>query len=189
MQRLGSGELRHVDVRVIAATNRELLDEVRARRFREDLYYRLHVVPIELPPLRERREDLRALAEHFVLAESRKLGREPAPLAPAALAELLAYAWPGNVRELRNVIERAVVLHRAGPIELPEPLAGAASSADATGASGGSLDEQVRHFKIREISAALEASGGNQRIAAERLGLHRQSLTRMLRDLGLGRES
>jgi transcriptional regulator with GAF, ATPase, and Fis domain len=191
VQRVGSGELRHVDVRVIAATNRELLDEVRARRFREDLYYRLHVVPIELPPLRERREDLRALAERFVLAESRKLGREPAPLSAAALAELLAYAWPGNVRELRNVIERAVVLHRGGgAIELPEPLAPAFGAAPCEApAAGGTLEEQVRDFKIREIRAALAASGGNQRIAAERLGLHRQSLMRMLRDLDLRSES
>jgi transcriptional regulator with GAF, ATPase, and Fis domain len=186
VQRLGSGELRHVDVRVIAATNRELLDEVREGRFREDLYYRLHVVPIELPPLRERREDIRPLAEHFVLAESRKLGREPAPLAPAALADLVAYAWPGNVRELRNVIERAVVLHREGPIELPEALARAEAGAGEDSGPAATLEEQVREFKIREIRAALEASGGNQRLAAERLGMHRQSLTRMIRDLGLG---
>jgi transcriptional regulator with GAF, ATPase, and Fis domain len=188
VQRLGSGELRHVDVRVIAATNRELLDEVRERRFREDLYYRLHVVPIELPPLRERREDIRPLAEHFVQVESRKLGREPAAVSAAALAQLEAYAWPGNVRELRNVIERAVVLHREGPIELPEPLASAAADASPELASGATLEEQVREFKIREIRAALEASGGNQRLAAERLGMHRQSLTRMIRDLGLGSE-
>jgi transcriptional regulator with GAF, ATPase, and Fis domain len=186
VQRLGSGDLRHVDVRVIAATNRDLLEEVRARRFREDLYYRLHVVPIELPPLRERREDIRALAEHFVQAECRKLGREPAALSPAALAELEGYAWPGNVRELRNVIERAVVLHRGGAIELPERLGAAGPAAAGEALPDAPLDEQLREFKIREIERALEASGGNQRIAAERLGLHRQSLTRMLRDLDLG---
>jgi transcriptional regulator with GAF, ATPase, and Fis domain len=186
VQRLGSGEVRRVDVRVIAATNRDLLDRVRAGAFRQDLYYRLHVVPIELPPLRERREDLRALAEHFVLTESRKLGREAARLSAGALAELTAYAWPGNVRELRNVIERAVVLHRGGgEIELPEPLAPPeAAAADEPGADA-PLDEQVRAFKVRAIRAALAASGGNQRGAAERLGLHRQSLTRMIRELEL----
>ncbi len=182
LQRLGSGEVRRVDVRVIAATNRDLLEEVRAGRFREDLYYRLHVVPIELPPLRERRSDLRSLAEHFVLAESRKLGRDPRPLSASALAEILAYDWPGNVRELRNVIERAVVLHREGEIELPERLAPGSAAPPSSAAP---LEEQVRDFKIRAIREALEASGGNQRLAAERLGLHRQSLTRMVRDLGL----
>jgi transcriptional regulator with GAF, ATPase, and Fis domain len=187
VQRLGSGEVREVDVRVIAATNRDLLEWVRAGRFREDLYYRLLVVPVELPPLRERRSDIRPLAEHFVAAECRKLGREPKLLSAAALAALEAYDWPGNVRELRNVIERAVVLHRSGEVELPEPLEAApafAPGGTAQGASG-SLADEVRDFKIRAIGEALAASDGNQRIAAEALGMHRQSLTRMIRELGM----
>jgi formate hydrogenlyase transcriptional activator len=186
VQRLGSGEVRKVDVRVIAATNRDLLEWVRAGHFREDLYYRLHVVPVELPPLRERRGDVRLLAEHFVAAECRKLGREPKQLAPAAVAALEAYDWPGNVRELRNVIERAVVLHRSGDVELPEPLSEpGAAAAHAPGGPGASLAEQVRDFKIRAIGEALARSGGNQRIAAEALGMHRQSLTRMIRELDM----
>jgi formate hydrogenlyase transcriptional activator len=190
VQRLGSGEVRKVDVRVIAATNRDLLEWVRAGHFREDLYYRLHVVPVELPPLRERRADVRLLAEHFVAAECRKLGREPKQLSAAAIAALEAYDWPGNVRELRNVIERAVVLHRSGDVELPEALSapGAAALALPVG-SRASLADEVREFKIRAIGEALARSGGNQRIAAEALGMHRQSLTRMIRELDMRSEA
>ena len=184
IQRLASPEVRKVDVRVIAATNRDLLAEVRAGRFREDLYYRLHVVPIEIPPLRERREDIAALARHFAELEARKAGREPRPLSRAAMASLEVYDWPGNVRELRNVIERAVVLSRGGEVELPEALGnGALSVHESDREEAGTLAAQVREFKRALIAEALEASGGNQRIAAERLGLHRQSLTRMLRAL------
>ncbi|HVH06472.1 MAG TPA: sigma 54-interacting transcriptional regulator [Myxococcota bacterium] len=190
VQRLGSGEVRKVDVRVIAATNRDLLEWVREGRFREDLYYRLHVVPVELPPLRERRGDIRRLAEHFVAAECKKLGREPKQLSASAVAALEAYDWPGNVRELRNVIERAVVLHKSGDVELPEALQapGAAASSAPSGARA-SLAEDVREFKMRAIGDALARSGGNQRVAAEALGMHRQSLTRMIRELGMRSEA
>ena len=168
VQRLGSNELRRVDVRVIAATNRDLLADVRAGRFREDLYYRLNVVPLRIPPLRERREDVALLVEHFIRQDGQRLGRSTVrAVSSEALEALTAYAWPGNVRELRNVIQRALVLElrrvlRLGPLEAVSTLATA-------GATPAALAEQVRELKIRLIRPR-SPSRGNQRIAAERLG-------------------
>jgi len=187
VQRLGSNEVRRVDVRVIAATNRDLLADVRAGRFREDLYYRLNVVPLRIPPLRERREDIALLVEHFIRQDGQRLGRSTVrAVSSEALEALRAYSWPGNVRELRNVIQRALVLSRGEVLRLPGPLEAVASAtAGSTAASVASLAEQVRELKVRLIRNALAESSGNQRLAAERLGMHRQSLTRMIRDLGL----
>ena len=159
----------------------------RAGRFREDLYYRLNVVPIALPPLRERREDVPLLVEHFIRQDGQRLGRSTVrAVSSEALDALRVYAWPGNVRELRNVIERALVLSRGDVLRLPGPLEAVSPSTLATAAAtSASLAEQVRELKVRLIQTALAESSGNQRIAAERLGMHRQSLTRMIRDLGL----
>ncbi|MDJ0865381.1 MAG: sigma 54-interacting transcriptional regulator [Myxococcota bacterium] len=187
VQRLGATQPRHVDVRVVAASNRDLLAEVHAGRFREDLYYRLHVVPIELPPLRARGEDVVELAEHFAERESRRLSRRPRPLADAMREALRRHDWPGNVRELRNVIERAVVLSQGDEIDLSEPLGVelTPSPGDDASAEGLTLAESIQRLKAALIREALAASGGNQRAAADLLGLHRQSLNRMLRDLDL----
>src|SRR5262249_9152169 len=187
VQRLGSNEVRRVDVRVIAATNRDLLADVRAGRFREDLYYRLNVVPLRIPPLRERREDIALLVEHFIRQDGQRLGRSTVrALSSEALEALRASSWPGNVRELRNVIQRALVLSRGEVLRLPGPLEAVASAtAGSTAASVASLAEQVRELKVRLIRNALAESSGNQRLAAERLGMHPQSLTRVIRDLGL----
>ena len=159
----------------------------RAGRFREDLYYRLNVVPLRIPPLRERREDVALLVEHFIRQDGQRLGRSTVrAVSSEALEALRAYAWPGNVRELRNVIQRALVLSRGDVLRLPGPLEAVSPSTLATaGATSAALAEQVRELKIRLIQTALAESSGNQRIAAERLGMHRQSLTRMIRDLGL----
>jgi transcriptional regulator with GAF, ATPase, and Fis domain len=188
VQRVGSNAVRHVDVRIVAATNKDLLAEVRAGRFREDLYYRLHVVPIRLPPLRERREDIALLVQHFVEREAPRLGRRITAVAAETMEELQAYAWPGNIRELRNVIERALVMSSGDVLRLPGPLRGdGASNGVAAGGEVGSLPlaELVRRKKIEWIREALARSGGNQRRAAELLGLHRPSLTRMIRELGI----
>lgn len=131
---LGGRETKRVDVRVVAAANRNLADEVAAERFRDDLYWRLKVVAVELPPLRERPADVVALAERFVESAARDHGREPAPLDPGAIDALLHHDWPGNVRELRHALERAVLVRTAGPIRaehLPQDVRGAA--ADPTG--------------------------------------------------------
>jgi len=189
VQRVGSNAVRHVDVRIVAATNKDLLAEVRAGRFREDLYYRLHVVPIRLPALRERREDIPLLVEHFVAREGPRLGRRITAVAAEAMSELTGYAWPGNIRELRNVIERALVMASDDVLRLPGPLrtGDAPRAGDARDGELGSASfaELVRRKKIEWIREALERSGGNQRRAAELLGLHRPSLTRMIRELGI----
>jgi transcriptional regulator with GAF, ATPase, and Fis domain len=188
VQRVGSNAVRHVDVRIVAATNKDLLAEVRAGRFREDLYYRLHVVPIRLPALRERPEDIPLLVQHFVEREGPRLGRRIAAVAAETMAELEAYPWPGNIRELRNVIERALVMSSGDVLRLPGPLRpeGAAAGPAPAGELGtASFAELVRRRKIELIREALMKSGGNQRLAAELLGLHRPSLTRMIRELGL----
>src|SRR5213592_3441316 len=116
-EKLGEDRTRTVDVRIIAATNRDLEAEVKARRFRQDLYYRLSVFPIELPPLRDRAEDIPALAQHFLRESVRKLGATAPRLTPAQVQELQSYDWPGNVRELQNIIERAVIRSRNGQLD------------------------------------------------------------------------
>jgi transcriptional regulator with GAF, ATPase, and Fis domain len=188
VQRVGSNAVRNVDVRIVAATNKDLLGEVRAGRFREDLYYRLHVVPIRLPALRERADDIPLLAWHFVEREGPRLGRRVTAIAADTMAELQSYAWPGNIRELRNVVERALVMSTGEVLRLPGPLRGEIRGAAAEARSElGHIPfaELVRRKKIEWIREALERSGGNQRRAAELLGLHRPSLTRMIRELGI----
>jgi formate hydrogenlyase transcriptional activator len=189
VQRLGSTAVRVVDVRIVAASNRDLLAEVRAGRFREDLYYRLHVVPIRIPPLRDRVEDIPLLVEHFVAREGTRLGRTIREVPAETLAALAAYDWPGNVRELRNVIERAIVMSQDGVLRLAEALEprGTPGSGAGDGSDLGkaSLAELERRYKTRLIRSALARSDGNHRRAAELLGLHRPSLTRMLRELDI----
>jgi len=197
VQRLGSNELRQVDVRIVAATNRRLEDEVSAGRFREDLFYRLAVVPVHLPPLRDRPEDIPLLVEHLVQAEGQRLGRNIREVSSEALRALQAWTWPGNIRELRNVIERALVLSEGEVLRLPGPL-GEGAPATAAPRSGENLTESVAQhlgsaalpeilkiYKKALIESALQRSEGNQSKAAELLGLHRPSLSRMIRDLGI----
>ena len=186
--RLGGRSPRPVDVRLVATSSRDLVREVRAGRFREDLYYRLAVVPLQVPNLRERAEDLPLLVEHFVRQESARLGRQVKGVAPEALTVLGKHDWPGNIRELRNVIQRALVVDDADVLEIKGPLrTGRTSRAPDPDPSldGKPLADQLRSFKTNVICNALDRTGGNQRLAAEILGMHRQSLTRMIRDLGL----
>ncbi|MEB2344587.1 MAG: sigma-54 dependent transcriptional regulator [Deltaproteobacteria bacterium] len=193
-ERVGGQEPVEVDVRVVAATHRDLEDEVRRGRFREDLYYRLKVVEVELPALRERPEDVPALAEQFLSALAARLERPKVPIAPAALARLARHPWPGNVRELRNVVEQAAVL-AGGPAIEEEDLrlpAGAAGGGDGT--AGGEASEgrfadakrqAVEHFERSFLLAALRANGGNVSRTAAAIGMVRQSLQQKIRELGL----
>lgn len=182
-ERVGGSKTLQVDVRVLAATHRDLEALISEGTFREDLYYRLQVIPIVLPSLRERKSDLRDLVLHFLEEFSGEVGRPALSLGPGALAALEHHDWPGNVRELRNVIERAVVLAE-GPELLPEDLPSDWSS-PGTALDSGGFHAQVEAHRKSILAAALDACGGNQTRAAERLGLQRTYLARLVRKYGL----
>jgi len=179
VRRVGENRTRSVNVRVLAATNRDLLADVHGARFRQDLYYRLRVVEIVVPPLRERREDILPLARQFLAGVAKRFGKKAPALAPKAANLLLGYSWPGNVRELENALERAVVLARAdriGADDLP-PEVGAGPPAIQTPSEIRTLAAVERDY----IAAALRASGGNRAHAAQRLGIGAATLYRKLK--------
>jgi DNA-binding NtrC family response regulator len=169
LERVGSNETIRVDVRVIAATNRDLAAEVASGRFREDLFYRLNVIKIEMPPLRLRRSDIGALASHFLRQSAEENDRSVEGFADDALARLTAYDWPGNVRELQNVVERAVVLTTGPRITLAELPSNLASQSDECPVEipGSTMAEIERHAVLR----TLEATGGSTSRAAAILGM------------------
>ncbi|MFO7973090.1 MAG: sigma-54 dependent transcriptional regulator [Candidatus Hydrogenedentota bacterium] len=177
MRRVGGSRELNVDVRVIAATNRSLDEDVRDGRFREDLYYRLNVFALEVPPLRERRDDILPLAERFLKADKRRL-------APATERVLMTYDWPGNVRELRNAMERAVIM-ADGNLVLPKDLPPQLQDATPTETSGSVLVGDMREIQRRAILEALEKTGGNKTRAADLLGISRRNLIYKLREYGL----
>jgi two-component system response regulator AtoC len=179
-----------VDVRIVAATNRKLEEEVRAGRFREDLYYRLKVIPIRLPSLAERREDVPLLVSHFLEDFNQMLRKQTRDVAPDALDRLKAYHWPGNIRELRNVIERIMILETKERIELAdlprsianaEPSATAAAVTPVSAVGAMSLDEMER----QAIAEALGRSGNNQVQAAKLLGISRDTLRYRMKKFNL----
>lgn len=177
-RRVGGSEERHADVRLVAATNQDLEEAVKSGRFREDLYYRLNVFPLHVPPLRERAEDILPLAQ-MTLAPHRKR------LAPAAERCLLAHAWPGNVRELRNALERAAILsdgHQILPTDLPESVR---KSEHLPRKNVGVLVGDMQAIQRQAIVEALEKTGGNKTRAAELLGISRRNLVYKLRDYGM----
>jgi Nif-specific regulatory protein len=185
-ERLGSTRPIRVDVRVIAATNRDLERAARAGAFREDLYYRLNVIALHLPPLRERREDIPLLASHFAAQTSRRLGRPVAGFTPEARASLLRYDWPGNVRELANAVERAIVLGEDDlirPEDLPEAVLEAGSGPGAPAVTR--YHETLNETKKRLILTALAEANGNVTKAGALLGLHPNYLHRLISNLGL----
>jgi transcriptional regulator with GAF, ATPase, and Fis domain len=191
-ERLGGTQTQRVDVRVLAATNRDLEEMVACGRFRADLYYRLNVFPVVLPPLRERREDIPALVTHFVEGSSRRLGKRIERLAEDAMPALSAYDWPGNVRELQNLIERAVIL--ADDDVLPNPLAAgrraSAPAANQEPSAAPTRPPTLRDSERELILNALEAVGwviGGPGGAAARLGLNRTTLINMMKRLGIER--
>ena len=184
--RVGGSQAIHTDARVIAATNRNLADLVRAKKFREDLYFRLNVVTLDLPPLRLRGEDVILLAEHFLSNFSLKAQRKMPKITPAAKKRLLAHEWPGNVRELRNLMERLAYLApedkvdaedlafilspRSGPAPMPLDLP---------------LANATERFQVDYIKHHIDSARGNMSLAADRLGLHRSNLYRKMRQLGM----
>jgi DNA-binding NtrC family response regulator len=179
IRRVGTNETVPVEVRVVAATNKDLESAVKEGRFREDLYYRLNVVTIRIPPLRDRREDIPLLAEHFAAKHGRAEGG--GAISPPARALLLAYGWPGNVRELENVVARALALNHSGvilPEDLPEAIQGMGPTAVSQIASGErpTLAEMERRYAAQ----VLQETGGNKTRAAEILGIDRKTLYRLL---------
>jgi transcriptional regulator with GAF, ATPase, and Fis domain len=188
-ERVGETRARKIDVRVVAATNRDLAEEMAAGHFRGDLFYRLNVFPIENPPLRERREDIPLLAEHFVGVAARRL-RRPAPrLTEAALRQLMTREWPGNIRELENVIERAIILARDGELRFDVPSAARPARPPSTPAPLPLLSRAAMEKHQREaIVAALARSGGRVSGpggAAEMLGMNASTLFSRMSVLGL----
>ncbi|MET0594462.1 MAG: sigma-54 dependent transcriptional regulator [Polyangiaceae bacterium] len=178
-----------IDVRIIAATNRDLESAIEEGRFREDLYYRINVVHIDLPPLRSRAGDVLPLAQHFLGQFSSRAEKSVLGIAPAAAEKLVAYTWPGNVRELQNCIERSVALARydqIGADDLPEKIRSYRSSHVLVAGDDPSELVRMEELERRYIARVMEAVGGNKTAAARILGLDRKRLYRMLDRLGLG---
>jgi two-component system nitrogen regulation response regulator NtrX len=181
-----------VDVRVIAATNKDLDLEIRAGRFRDDLYFRLNVIPFHVPPLRERREDIPLLARHFLRTLSAEHGRRPREIAEEALGQLARLPWPGNVRELRNIVERLVIMTPGERIELrhlPASLVSApgaeTAASPARGPGDGTLVAAREEFERRYILERYRECGGNMSRTAEALGVERSNLYRKMKAYGL----
>ncbi len=190
-RRVGGVREARVDVRVIAATNRDLREAIRERGFREDLYYRLNVFPIHVPPLRERPEDVLPLAQHFLEEFARRFHRPVSAISPEAQARLRAYPWPGNVREVRNLMERLAITCRGrqlGPEDLPPEIRGDAAAGPGRWvlpAEGCDLEALERDLARCLIGQALERTGGNVSQAARLLGLPRGTLRHRMESLGI----
>jgi two-component system nitrogen regulation response regulator NtrX len=185
---VGAAESMQVDVRVVAATNKNLEEEIARGNFREDLFYRLNVIPFFVPPLRDRREDVAELAQHFLREFTTAYGRKPKELTPEAFEVLSEYHWPGNVRELKNLIERIVILNPQIRVDARHIPLNARRSAERTLERFGSLQE-VREAAEREyILKKLEETHGNVSRTAELLGLERSNLYRKMKTLGIGQE-
>jgi two-component system, NtrC family, response regulator AtoC len=201
IQPVGSGRVEKVDVRIVACTHRDLDADVRAGRFREDLYYRLAVVELVVPPLRDRREDIAALAHEFAVRYAERFGAEDVRLSPALVERLEAADWPGNVRQLENVVARMVAMSRGGEIG-PESFAETASAGPAPRRSDAeppatqpdgsdasqTLREQLDALERSVIARTMTAVRGNQSEAARRLGISRNTLTERLRRYGIAAE-
>jgi PAS domain S-box-containing protein len=185
---LGSSRSEKADVRVIVATNRDLLEQCHKGAFREDLYYRVNVVRLELPPLRRRQEDIPLLAEQFIARFNRLQNKTVGGISPDALSLLMAHDWPGNVRELENVIERAFILCGTGHIDLPHlPDTLTCKGLSRVVSNGVDLREARGALDAQAIRAALIHNHGNRLAAAKELGVHKTTLFRKMRTLGIDR--
>jgi two-component system response regulator AtoC len=185
IRRVGEIHARAVDVRVVSATSRDLAKEVEGGRFREDLYYRLHVAILSLPPLRDRGRDALLLARHFLDRYAKEFGRGPLRFTPEAAAALLGHRWPGNVRELQNAVCQAAALAEPGGVVSAELLPASVRRAGRLPASGGDYRSRVAAHRRRLVREALERSGGNRSRAARELGLSRQALLYLVKELGI----
>jgi formate hydrogenlyase transcriptional activator len=187
VQRVGALDTRNADVCVIAATNRDLLSEVADGRFRSDLYYRLNVFPVVLPPLRERREDIPMLTRHFTQRFARRMGRRIEAIPAAVMDALVRYPWPGNVREMQNIIERAVILSPGPALQIPPgDLKPGAAPAEAPAGAAVTLADAEREQILRALRDAHWVVGGPNGAAA-RLGVKRSNLQWKMKKLGISR--
>ncbi|MEM9369240.1 MAG: sigma 54-interacting transcriptional regulator [Planctomycetota bacterium] len=192
-ERVGEEQTRHVDVRIVAATNRDLLTESQAGRFREDLYYRLNVFPIEVAPLRHRKQDIAALAAHFLDASCQRMGKPPLLLTKRAVESLKRYDWPGNIRELQNLIERGTIMAKGNQIQIPLPAADANPVITSTNQNeevpGEVMTEtQLRQLERKNLLNALAMTGGKVSGpggAAELLGIKASTLTSRLKKMDI----
>jgi len=183
-ERLGSGRTHQVDVRLVAATHRNLVEMVKRNEFRSDLYYRLNVFPVPLPPLRARREDIPALVEHFVEIYARRIGRPIDQISPETISELTSYAWPGNIRELQHFIERSVILTSGNVLEAP--LASLRKAAEVQAIGPITMEDAERdHIRKTLEQTRWVVSGPNG--AAARLGIKRSTLYFRMQKLGISR--
>jgi transcriptional regulator with GAF, ATPase, and Fis domain len=185
-ERLGSTRTHQVDVRLVAATNRNLMDMVNRGEFRTDLYYRLNVFPVLLPPLRERREDIPALVTHFVEIFCRRMDRQIGHIPSETISALTSYQWPGNIRELQNLIERAVILSNDGV--LPNPLPTAQAQVVTTSPAATTLRDSERTLILKTLESVGWVVGGPKGAAAK-LGLKRTTLIHKMQKLGIYRPS
>jgi Nif-specific regulatory protein len=183
-ERVGSSETLEVDVRIVAATNRDIEEPVEKGDFRSDLYYRLNVLPIHVPPLRQRKEDIPALADFFLKRITRETNKKVAGFTDAAMGAMLSYSWPGNIRELENAIERAVVIAKDQWLGIDDLLIGAQAGSEDEFA-GKSLREGLINFKRHFIRKTLEESGWNQTEAAKVLDIQRTYLSRLIKELSI----
>src|SRR5262245_2671147 len=185
-ERLGSSRTIHVDTRPVAATNVDLPEMVNSKRFRADLFYRLNVFPIRLPPLRERRDDIPLLVRYFVRHYAARMGRRARSIASSTMEALVAYSWPGNIRELQNLIERSVIRSVGDLLEVAVPVTAVGSGGCVNGPSSGTLEEAERaHIlaKLKETHWVLSGPRG----AATRLGINRSTLQFRMKKLGIER--
>jgi formate hydrogenlyase transcriptional activator len=183
-ERLGGTRTHQVDVRLVAATNRDLVGMVKRNEFRSDLYYRLNVFPVELPPLRARREDIPALVEHFVEIYARRMGKQIEHIPPESMSALVMYQWPGNIRELQNFIERSIIL-TSGKVLHP-PLASLRSAAEANSLGAITLEDAERDHIRKTLEQTRWVVAGPQGAAA-RLGIKRSTLYFRMQKLGISR--
>ena len=184
--RVGGSTPIHTEVRIVAATNQDLASMVREKKFREDLFFRLNVVSIDLPPLRDRGTDILQLAEHFLRDFCKNMGRRTPKFSAMARKQLLAHAWPGNVRELRNLMERLAYLSNGDRIESDDLAFIDTGAGDNSAVVAGTLADATRDFQQRYIRQMIDSSQGNMSQAAKRLGLHRSNLYRKMRQLEMG---
>jgi len=185
---VGGSRAIKIDVRVVAATNRDLGAAVTAGGFREDLYFRLAVIPIDVPPLRARPEDVPLLVEHFAARLAQETGRRPQAFTAGAIEALRHYTFPGNIRELRNLVERLLIMNPGSGIGAEQVRAVLPSAAGTGTAEVAALADSVRDFERRQIEAALAAEGGHMTRAASRLGLERSHLYKKMKQLGMRAE-